>query len=144
MIPSVSSVLQVILLQAFFHEILTTNAIRATRSSNIACLLNLRETATTEDRQPEFQLKRCISLSSDMNQGGQAQQSSLLGVSRPRPIYSPAHSPPPELTKIKRNGASIRIDNNVQPLLPNMVQPTISDQHVYTQLQTQLFPQMKF
>jgi hypothetical protein len=145
MIPSVSFVLQVILLQTCFHEILTSSMSLATRNSNIVSQLNLRETAAVDDQQPEFQLKRCVSLSSDMNQGGQAQEPSLPGVCRPRPIYSPAHSPPPELAKVThRNRANDRLDHNTQPLLPSAVQANNSEQHVYTQLQTQLFPQMKF
>jgi hypothetical protein len=146
MVPSVNYILQAISLLACFHEILTASNIQVIRNPNIACQFKLREAAITEDQQPESQLKRCISLSSDMNQGGQAQEPSSLGVCRPRPIYSPAHSPPPELARNKRNGTNARFEQSAQPLLPSIAQatPFSEEQHVYTQLQTQLFPQMKF
>jgi hypothetical protein len=124
------------------HEILTANATQAT-NMDCPCQISLRDAGNKKDPQQDVYLKRCISLSSDMNQGGQ--ESSLLGLCRPRPIYSPAHSPPPELSKTKRDDKNARFDHLAQQLPPNKPQAAFPEQiHVYTQLQTQLFPQMKF
>jgi hypothetical protein len=136
-------VCKLLILQACFLEILTSSAISEATNLNIVCQLNPSEALGQEDpQQPNILLKRCVSLSSDMNQGDLIQVSPLLGLSKPRPIYSPVHSPPPELASSNCDGANGRLS---QPLILNQAQSFTSEQpSVYTQLQTQLFPQIKF
>ena len=83
-------------------------------------------------------LRRCVSLSSGIDQG--ARFKDVTGCIRRPTIYSPAHSPPPEPASKSRygphapqlRGSGIVYDLSYQPV------------EVYTKIQTQLFPQMNF
>ena len=93
----------------------------------------------------KLQLRRCVSLSSCMNQ--EAKDLNSLGRNRRIPVYSPVHSPPNELAQSKPlsrecNTRNSNIDANYLHLA--LQEHRASPTEVYTKIQTQLYPQMRF
>ena len=91
---------------------------------------------------PQLRLRRCISLASEM-------ALSNGPTSRRTTVYSPAHSPLPELAnRVPRSGALTQF--NPQPYPQNSEIPGDpgeaheSHQQVYTRIQTQLYPHLQF
>ena len=85
-------------------------------------------------------LKRCVSLSSGMDLGGRLFDPS--GYTKRASVYSPAHSPPPELAQ-KDGGMGLekRPVRSDEDYSTRQYHPTAE---VYTKIQTQLYPQMRF
>jgi hypothetical protein len=95
--------------------------------------------------QTPLQLRRCVSLSSCMNHN--AKELDSIGCKRRIPIYSPVHSPPTELAHdrpqcLGTKPRTSNLDSRYIHLVPQERRddPTI----VYTQIQTQLYPQIRF
>jgi hypothetical protein len=91
------------------------------------------------------QLRRCVSLSSCMNQ--EAQNLNSIGCKRRIPVYSPVHSPPTELAhdqphsrECKPRNSNIDLNYLHLALQERREGPT----EVYTKIQTQLYPGMRF
>jgi hypothetical protein len=96
--------------------------------------------------QSKSQLRRCVSLSSCMNQD--AQNLNSIGCKRRIPVYSPVHSPPTELAhdqqplsrECKPRNSNIDLNYLHLALQERRECPT----EVYTKIQTQLYPGMRF
>jgi hypothetical protein len=94
---------------------------------------------------PKSQLRRCVSLSSCMNQD--AKNLNSIGCNKCIPVYSPVHSPPNELAQGKPlsrecNTRYSTIDTSYLHLA--LQERRASPTEVYTKIQTQLYPQMRF
>jgi hypothetical protein len=90
-------------------------------------------------------IRRCVSLSGEMNREVEYRQ---IGSTRRPAVYSPCHTPPPEMATPKRRINNVG-DRNAAPSL----RTSASDDHLplrqpegcmYTQLQTQLYPNIHF
>ncbi len=87
-----------------------------------------------------------VSLSSCMNHN--AKNLDSIGYNRRIPVYSPVHSPPTELAQDRPQGRESKPRNsNVDSRYS--LRRAIQERHedpteVYTKIQTQLYPQMRF
>jgi hypothetical protein len=96
--------------------------------------------------QPKWQLTRCVSLPSRLNHA--AMNIDTFGYTRRISVYSPVHSPPTELSQDKqRRCGQLQIrDSNIDG--SHLRQATQEHREhpieVYTKIQTQLYPQMRF
>ena len=98
-----------------------------------------------DDFSHKSQLRRCVSLSSCMDQD--AKNLNSIGYNRRIPVYSPVHSPPTELAQdmplsreSKPRTSKIDLSYLHLALQEHRAFPT----EIYTKIQTQLFPQMPF
>ena len=103
------------------------SATAAHTSSQILSMQAYHHTAKTSF------LRRSTSLSSDLSDSTREQSESVLRQTRR--TYSPAHTPPPELSSTRRN---LRC-NEMQSVSHDSVQP-----RVFTKIQTKLYPEMRF
>ncbi len=95
---------------------------------------------------PPMQLRRCVSLSSCMNHNSKSLDS--IGYNRRIAVYSPVHSPPTELVQnrpqwreSKPRHSNIDSSNSLHRAIQERREdPT----EVFTKIQTQLYPHMRF
>ena len=90
-------------------------------------------------------LRRCVSLPTRMNQD--AKELNSIGCSRRLPVYNPVHSPPNELALDKRQSRKCKPRNsNTETNYINLAaqESHASPTEIYTMIQTQLYPQMRF
>jgi hypothetical protein len=110
-------------------------------SSVAVCSMNSVTNQQKTEPTPQLRLRRCISLSSDMSAALAACQ-----TSRRPAVYSPAHSPVPELvSRIPQSGSTLPCSPQSSLHYSDIPEEDNEDRkQVYTRIQTQLFPHMKF
>jgi hypothetical protein len=110
-------------------------------SSVAVCSMNSVTNQLKTEPTTQLRLRRCISLSSDMSAALAACQ-----ASRRPAVYSAAHSPVPELVShIPRSESTLPCSPQSSLHYSDIPREDNEDRkQVYTRIQTQLFPYMKF
>ena len=99
--------------------------------------------STTFDRNPRTQLRRCISRSSQMSREADIDKTTWTCCDAP--AYYPAHSQLPQ----HHNTNSVKDDSydshySIDFRSVSLKRPLRQESRIYTQLQTQLFPNIRF